>query len=262
MSRLKGVQHVAVGGGRNLVCHWPRQGGIWHWGNEILVAYIESPCEYTDPKQVSHGREGIWKRGYVRLRRSMDGGQTWTDAGKAFDNSLSVEEQRRILHLDEYHGHGGPEREEIDISLPDAILLMGRAWCGSETRNPDGTVFRDNVAYCFRSPDRGRHWEAVPSILWPNHTRTVVELANNYTGLWRKSQFSRQNERSSGNTKHGAAGSVPRGGVWGSDQIAGQLGTESVICRSMAAGEPTQRVEGSSPGAFRLYPTRTLSATV
>ena len=82
------------------------------------------------------------------------------------------------------------------------------------------------------------------------------------TGLWRKSQFPRQNERSSGNTKHGAAGSVPRGGVWGSDQIAGQLGTESVICRSMAAGEPTQRVEGSSPGAFRLYPTRTLSATV
>jgi len=167
------------------VCHWPRQGGIWRWEDEILVAYIESPCEYKDPGEVGHGQEGIWKRGYVRLRRSLDGGATWTDAGKLFDNSLPVEEQRRVLRwgdyrMDEFGRHVGPPREEIDIGFPEAILLMGRAWCGEETRAADGTGVRDNVTYCFRSPDRGYRWEEVPSILWPHSTRTVVELANNY----------------------------------------------------------------------------------
>jgi len=177
---LTDVCHVRVGGGRDLLCHWPRQGGIWHWGNEILAAYIESPCRYKDRSEVGHGQTGIWKQGYVRLRRSLDGGQTWGDAGKVFDNSVPVDEQRRLLHLDDYHGQGGTERDVIDMDSPDAILIMGRAWCGQETEAPDGSTVRENVSYCFRSADRGRSWENVPSIIWPNHTRTVVELANNY----------------------------------------------------------------------------------
>jgi hypothetical protein len=184
MAILEDVGHVVVGGGPDLVCHWPRQGGIWHWGDEILVAYIESPCEYKEEREVGHGQDGIWKRGYVRLRRSLDGGLTWSDAGKVFDNSLPLQQQRRVLHLDEYHhenitGHVGAKRESIDMSNPDAILIMGRAWCGDEIKLPDGTTARDNVTYCYRSPDRGLRWEEVPSIVWPNCTRTVVELANN-----------------------------------------------------------------------------------
>ena len=179
MATLKDVHHIVVGGGRELVCHWPRQGGLWCWKDEMLVGYIESPCEYQDPESVRHGQEGIWKRGYVRLRRSLDGGETWADAGKLFDNSVSIAQQRRVLRLDDYHGHRGPEREKMDMGSPDAILMMGRAWCGPERTLADGTVVLDNVSYCFRSPDRGRHWETVPSILWPHHTRTVVELANN-----------------------------------------------------------------------------------
>lgn len=182
---IKHAHHVVVGGGKNLVCHWPRQGGIWHWGNEVLVAYIESPCEYKDPKEVGHGLEGIWERGYVRLRRSLDGGLTWIDAGKVFDNSLAVEKQRELLHLNDYssdrnRAHIGPKRDKIDINSPDSILIMGRAWCGLERKSADGTIVRDKVTYCFRSPDRGRHWEPVPSIIWPNHTDSLFELANNY----------------------------------------------------------------------------------
>ncbi|MBT4501986.1 MAG: exo-alpha-sialidase [Gemmatimonadetes bacterium] len=183
--QLKNVEHITVAGGPNLVCHWPRQGGIWRWEEEILVAYIESPCGYGHLREVGHGQEGIWKRGYVRLRRSHDGGKVWADAGKFFDNSLPVEEQRRVLRLDDYRmdesgRHLGPPRREIDMRSRDAILLMGRSWCGEETEGGAGHIVRDNVAYCFRSPDRGENWEEVPSIIWPDNTRTVVELANNY----------------------------------------------------------------------------------
>jgi hypothetical protein len=184
MVALKDVHHGVVGGGANIVCHWPRQGGIWHWGDEILVGYIESPCEYKNREEVGHGQKGIWRRGYVRLRRSLDKGETWVDAGKVFDNSLPVEEQQRVLHLDDYrmdaYGRSvGPPRAAMDMTSPDAVFLMGRAWCGSESRAEDGAIVRGNVVYAFRSTDRGRSWEKIPSILWPNHTRTLVELANN-----------------------------------------------------------------------------------
>lgn len=183
--KLSEVEHVKVGGGKHLVCHWPRQGGIWRWGDEILVAYIESLCDYRDPGEVGHGQQGIWTRGYVRLRRSLDGGATWADAGKVFDNSLPVEEQRRVLRLEEYRvdeqgRYMGPAREEIDMNAPDAVLIMGRAWCGPESQAGNGTPVHDNVVYCFRSQNRGKNWEEVPSIVWPHSTRTVVELANNY----------------------------------------------------------------------------------
>ena len=93
---------LVVGGGENLVCHWPRQGGLWRWDSEMLCGYIESPCDYTSSKSVGHGQEGIWENGYVRLRRSEDGGQTWNDSGVLFDNSLPVDQQRNILRLDDY----------------------------------------------------------------------------------------------------------------------------------------------------------------
>ncbi len=183
MGEPKDVEHVVVGGGRDLVCHWPRQGGLWSWDQEVLCAYIESPCDYGDPQGVGHGQAGIWRHGYVRLRRSTDGGANWADAGIVFDNSQPVDAQRRALCLDDRDGPVGPDRESIDLASPDTVALMGRAWCGEEHALPDGGEAWENVTYCFRSPDRGRRWESMPSILWPNHTSTVVELANNVMSL-------------------------------------------------------------------------------
>lgn len=57
---IEAVEHVRVGDRRDLVCHWPRQRGPGQWGEEMLLACIESPCTYTDPLEVSHGRPGIW----------------------------------------------------------------------------------------------------------------------------------------------------------------------------------------------------------
>ena len=175
------VDHVIIRSDKNLVCHWPRQGGLWRWGKEMLAGFIESPCSYESQDDVGHGQTGIWANGYVRLRRSMDAGQSWQDGGVLFDNSRSVEAQRDTLHLDDYEKDGGRSlpREIMNETNSDTVLMMGRAWCGDKIQTTGTESLRKNVAYCYRSRDRGRNWENVPSIIWPNHTETVVELANN-----------------------------------------------------------------------------------
>jgi hypothetical protein len=163
------------------MCHWPRQGGLWRWVDELLAGYIESPCDYTDPRQGGHGQSGIWDKGYVRLRRSQDDGML-------FNNGASVAEQRRVLRLDEYGtardgSPSGPPRDVLDMSGKEAVFMMGRAWCGDEVSIQDNRAVRNNIAYCYRSIDRGHQWETTPSILFPHHTKTVVELANNVAPL-------------------------------------------------------------------------------
>ena len=178
---IKDIHHVTIGGGQDLMCHWPRQGGLWRWGDELLAGYIESPCDYTDPRQGGHGQSGIWDKGYVRLRRSQDDGML-------FNNGASVAEQRRVLRLDEYGtardgSPSGPPRDVLDMSGKEAVFMMGRAWCGDEVSIQDNRAVRNNIAYCYRSIDRGHQWETTPSILFPHHTKTVVELANNVAPL-------------------------------------------------------------------------------
>ena len=170
------IGHFTVAGGQNLQCFWPGYGGLWQWGDELLVAFVESPCAYRHPQEAARDLNGAWKRGYVRLRRSLDGGLTWADDGKAFDNSLSFEKQRQILGLDEYRGHALPAREPMDHMSRDTLQLMGRAWCGDEI---PGTRMRHSMAYCIRSADRGHRWESAPGIVLPHHTTSVIPYANN-----------------------------------------------------------------------------------
>lgn len=175
MREPRDIEHIRIAGGSGLNCMWPRYGGLWRWDDELLAAFIESPCAYRHPPEAARDLNGIWKRGYVRLRRSFDGGKTWDDDGKAFDNSISFDRQRQILRLDGYRGHTPEQRAAIPADSPDTLWLMGRAWCGSEIQ---GTRFRQSVAYCIRSADRGRDWETTPGVLFPHSTQSVVPFAN------------------------------------------------------------------------------------
>lgn len=170
------IEHFTVAGGPNLQCLWPGYGGLWHWGEEMLAAFVESPCAYRHPQEAARDLNGIWKRGYLRLRRSTDGGATWSDDGRPFDNSISFEKQRHILRLDEFRGHTMPEREDMDGMASDTVLLMGRAWCGEPI---PGTRVRNSVVYCLRSPDRGRRWETTPAVVHPHQARNLIPYANN-----------------------------------------------------------------------------------
>ncbi|MBI3941834.1 MAG: exo-alpha-sialidase [Chloroflexi bacterium] len=176
-------EHTRICGGKNIVCHWPRQGGIWYWGDdEILLGHIHAPCQYKEYQEVEHGQHGMFSRAVVRLQRSHDLGNSWPEAESQalYDYTLPPQQQRAVLHLDAYTQDYGPQREQIDMAPPDAIMAFGRAFIGKERQRPNGTPYNDPVVWGFRSPDRGRTWEETPTIVWPNHTEMIVEIGNCY----------------------------------------------------------------------------------
>ena len=180
---IRNVEHIRICGGKNIVCHWPRQGGLWYWGDdEILLAHIHAPCQYEDYGEVAHGQHGMFSRAVVRLQRSRDLGQTWPEeeSQAVYDYTLPSEEQRSLLHLDEYTRDSSPERETIDMSQSDAIIVFGRAFVDKERTDPSGRAYNDVVVWGYRSPDRGQTWERTPTIVWPNHTEVVIELGHCY----------------------------------------------------------------------------------
>ena len=179
---IRDVQHTRICGSKDTVCHWPRQGGLWYWGDdEILVGHIHAPCQYKNRDEVAHGQHGMFSRAVVRLNRSLDLGQTWPEelTQVVYDYTLPAAEQRRRLHVDDYTLDTGPARSAIDMTGPDSIMIFGRAFVGKERTNSQGVAYNDQIIWGYRSADRGRTWEDTPSIVWPNHTEWITELANN-----------------------------------------------------------------------------------
>lgn len=74
-SPLESVQHVTVRHEQGRCFGWPANGGIWVWGNEIVVQYKDG--EFQDKRIGSHDinyeKPIVWGQS-----RSIDGGQTWT----------------------------------------------------------------------------------------------------------------------------------------------------------------------------------------
>lgn len=97
------------------------------------------------------------------------------------DLQHAEETTRDYVHYMERCGSAGfPARESFDPHAPDSIILMGRSWCGRPVLKENGEITYNNVPFAFRSSDRGRSWEETPTVILPNHTETLVELANNY----------------------------------------------------------------------------------
>jgi hypothetical protein len=72
---IKNVTHVTVRHEAGRCFGWPANGGIWSWGNEILVMYKNG--EFQDKRIGSHdinyNKPIVWDQS-----RSQDGGRTWT----------------------------------------------------------------------------------------------------------------------------------------------------------------------------------------
>lgn len=185
-AKIRNVENIRICGGKNVVCHWPLQGGIWYFGDdEILLGHIHAPCRYENPQEVTHMADGMRSRAVVRLQRSRDLGRTWPEEESQilYDFTLPQEEQRSVLHLDEYTPDSEPEREHIDLSQPDAIMAFGfthAEYIGKEYTDPKGNIFCPYIMWGFRSANRGHTWEKIPSIIWPNHTDSVHAVGNCY----------------------------------------------------------------------------------
>ena len=163
---------------------WPANQGIWSWGDEILVGFVQGYHKV----QVGHALDGERPRG-ERFARSLDGGQTWN------------------IEVPSYLGADGQERPAtdspggLDFTHPDAIVRLrwsifyysgdrGRTWQGPYKLPDFGqprimartdylvegkhelTVFltaakvnnREGRVFCARTADGGKTWKLVAFI--------------------------------------------------------------------------------------------------
>lgn len=113
-------KHVTIYDEEGKFAGWPANNGIWSWGNEIVVGFIQGTLE---PKIVPGHKIDFSKPSYNRQSRSLDGGLTWTfeespeiatinvDAIRPFDgelNFLDPETQIRFVPMGVHAGAKSP----------------------------------------------------------------------------------------------------------------------------------------------------------
>nr|WP_286670524.1 sialidase family protein [Fodinibius salsisoli] len=99
-----GIKHLKVYYEEGRFAGWPANNGIWSWGDEILVGFVEAAHKETEG---FHTYDKKTTRN--KYARSLDGGLTWdiVDAydigqtGWAYDNNLSDEESEEPVDLKE-----------------------------------------------------------------------------------------------------------------------------------------------------------------
>ncbi len=134
------IQHLKVYYQEGRFAGWPANNGIWSWGDEILVGFVEAEHYETEGFH-TYNRETARNK----YARSLDGGETWeiSDAydlgqtGWAYDNNLpeGLAEEPSIL-----------DQPVKDFSNPDFLI----------------TWFRYNVNHgpsiFYYSSNRGHEW--------------------------------------------------------------------------------------------------------
>ncbi len=131
------ARHLRVFSAEGRFGGWPANGGMWIWGNEILVCYTQA-----DHKDV---RGHTYDRPTARnmLARSLDGGETWT-IEDAYAQGITAEA----------HDHRVGERAKtpekltaaIDFTHPDFAFLLQRE------NNHNGP------SHFYYTYDRGKSW--------------------------------------------------------------------------------------------------------
>lgn len=127
-NRVFSIENVTVYREDGRFGGWPANNGIWSWGDEILVGFVQGHHKV----QPGHALDGERPRG-VRFARSLDGGETWSIEVPSF------------LTGDALRGHG----EE-----PPAVESPG----GFDFTHPDSAV-RFRWSSFYYSDDRGRTWQ-------------------------------------------------------------------------------------------------------
>ena len=172
--RLTDVSHVRIFYHENMYAAHPNRGGIWNFGGgEIAVAHMLKPVDYTTGEGVHHGYSNNTGAG-VMLNRSYDGGQTWPKDEKSWiwNNDRPVEEIHDWLYE-------RPDQHEcIDMSHPGSIMHFGLTHYLRKPTDPGSAPIYGNFAFCLRSRDRGRTWEARPSPVPPPPYAEGLLVAN------------------------------------------------------------------------------------
>ena len=169
---LTDMRHTKVCYSKERYCGQTSQHVIRNFGDgEIVVQHSHAPCTYADQLSVTHGEYGK-RTGVFLLQRSLDHGETWDREQDVvvWDNTMSDREKQAIYsRADE----PGVVREEIDLTSPDSVVFFKRSPLveGEDLASwSRATPFGGRpiyAAYAFRSADRGRNWEEVPTRVQP-----------------------------------------------------------------------------------------------
>ncbi len=116
---------------------WPANGGIWSWGYELLVMYLD--CPYKDnPGFSNHDSDQKHPSARWVTSRSTDGGMTWTEHRVAFSDPRANPAGSKPATL----------AESIDFSHRDTVVNFHWDGLGAAART-----------YFYYSADRGRTWK-------------------------------------------------------------------------------------------------------
>jgi hypothetical protein len=109
---------------------WPANNGMWSWGDEMVVGFIQG---YFKAKRFGHAIDGS-KPSVVRFARSTDGGRTWS------------------VEIPSFLDAQGKEKEPVDC--PGGIDFAHPDFAMRLRENPGGGPSRIYYSY-----DRCRSWQ-------------------------------------------------------------------------------------------------------
>lgn len=142
------MRHVVVCYEKGKFNGWPANGGIWTWGNEILVSFNHGEYHFSD---TTHSID-LEKPMSIAFSRSLDGGETWKT------EYFPMLYRRPVQPVPD----GG-----FDFSNPDFVLRVGK---------PAVAIEGDTFVISY---DRGHTWEGpymFPDLGYPLTTRTRYRI--------------------------------------------------------------------------------------
>ncbi len=154
------VRHIRLHGDRTTYCGHPRQGGLFYFGNgELVVLHNHATVAYQKREDVQHDFYGYHARSSLLLQRSPDSGSSWPGEEEVvvWNESAPLAEREKFV----LSAFTSPRRK-IDLSKKDSIVVFPRTFLG-----PNQYGAPQMLAFGRRSPDRGRTWESVPTLLLP-----------------------------------------------------------------------------------------------
>ena len=150
------VQHGIVHYDPQYYSAHPRWGVYKNFGSgEIIVAFKMAPSAYESEADVSHEFVGGYQgKSVVLLKRTTDGGATWPAENNVvlYDETISDDAKRHLMSQRDV------VREQYDMFSPDSVFWFALSMLYDENRL---------ICLGFRSADRGRTWEKVPTVIDP-----------------------------------------------------------------------------------------------
>ena len=129
---------------------WPANNGMWSWGDEIVVGFMNGTFKQVER---GHAIDGT-KPQYVRFARSLDGGETWKIETPTFLNAEGRENEPT-------ESLGG-----FDFTHPDSAVAFRMV---SSSRG---------FSRFYYSQDRARTWQGPFKI--PGYSRTGIAARTDY----------------------------------------------------------------------------------